>query len=133
MVSEARNRTPAVDFRVEDMTSLSANDASLAGAVLFYSIVHFRQDELVSLFRELRRVLADGGLVLIAFHSGEEIVHRDELFGAAVSLDFRCHAPEGVAEALRTSRLAVIEQVLREPYAQVEYPSRRCYLFARAS
>ena len=133
MIAAARARHPDLEFRVEDITSLGAGDSSLAGVVLFHAFVHLAQDELLPLFREVRRVLVDGGLALIAFHAGEEVVHRNELFGAAVSLDFRCHAPESVVEALRMARLTVIEQVLREPYAHVEYPSRRCYLLARAA
>ena len=133
MVAMAQSLHPDLDFRVEDMRRLSASDASLAGVLLFYSIVHFDLTELPSVFREARRVLVRGGLALVSFHMGEEIVHRDELFGAQVSLDFRCHTPEKVVEALRSANLAVIEQVHREPYDGAEYPSRRCYLVAQAS
>jgi SAM-dependent methyltransferase len=133
MVAVARSLHPDLDFRVEDMTRLGASDASLAGVVLFYSIVHFDLTELPAVFREARRVLAPGGLALVSFHVGEEVVHRDELFGAPVSLDFRCHSSESIVEALRSANLAVIEQVHREPYDGAEYPSRRCYLVARAA
>ena len=132
MVAVAQSLNPDLDFRVEDMRQLNAGDASLAGVVLFYSIVHFDLTELPPVFREARRVLVPGGLALVSFHIGEEVVHRDELFGARVSLDFRCHTPESVVEALRSANLAVIEQVHREPYEGAEYPSRRCYLVARA-
>jgi hypothetical protein len=40
--------------------------------------------------------------------------------------------PENVVEALRSANLPVIERVEREPYDGTEYPSRRCYLVARA-
>ena len=133
MVAVAQSLHPDLDFRVEDMRRLSASDASLAGVVLFYSIVHFDLTELPTVFREARRVLVPGGLALVSFHIGEQIVHRDELFGAQVSLDFRCHTPENVVEALGSANLAVIEQVHREPYDGAEYPSRRCYLLAEAA
>lgn len=132
MVEVARRLQPGLDFRVEDMRNLSASDASLAGVLLFYSIVHFDLSELEPVFREARRVLKMGGLALTAFHFGEEVIHREELFGAPVSLDFRCHLTENVAEALRAADFAVIEQTHREPYEDVEYPSRRGYLLARA-
>lgn len=133
MVAVAQSMNPDLNFHVEDMRQLSASDASLAGAVLFYSIVHFDLRELPTVFREVRRVLMPGGLALVAFHVGEEVVHRDELFGAPVSLDFRCYSPESVVWSLRSVNLGVIEQAHREPYEGTEYSSRRCYLLARAA
>lgn len=37
---------------------------------------------------EMKRVLRSGGLLLLAFHVGDEVVHFDELWGQAVALDF---------------------------------------------
>jgi SAM-dependent methyltransferase len=135
-VAVARARWPALDFRAGDMLRLDLADGALAGAIAFYSIVHFPPAELAGVFGELRRVLAPGALALVAFHvsneSGDDVVHLDELFGAAVSLDFRFHDPAAVRAALDAARLRVIEHVEREPYADAEYPSRRCYLLARS-
>src|SRR5262249_11833077 len=116
-----------------DMNRLELPDASLAGAILFYAIIHLRADELGPVFAELRRVLALGAPALLAFHAGNEVVHRDELFGAPVSLDFRFHDPDAVAAALAKAGMAVVERTEREPYEGAEYPSRRCYLLARAA
>jgi SAM-dependent methyltransferase len=132
MVRVASNLHPGLPFRVGDMRQLDLADGSLAGAVAFYAIVHFSRAELGPVFRELRRVLAPGGLVLIAFHIGDQSVHLDELFGAPVSLDFQFHLPGPVVAALRSERLTVLEHVEREPYEGAEHPSRRCYLLARA-
>ena len=132
MIRVASELHPALDFRVGDMAALDLPDASLAGIVAFYAIVHDKPDELGPVLREMRRVLSPGGLALLAFHVGEEVVHVDDLFGAPVSLDFRFHRPSEVIELLRTARLEVIEQTEREPYEGAEYPSRRCYLLAKA-
>jgi len=137
MIATASARHPGIAFRVGDMHSLDLADEELAGAILFYAIVHFEPGELPAVFAELRRVLAPGGLALVAFHvsneAGDRVVHVDELFGAPVSLDFRFHSPDGVAAALDAARLAVIERVERAPYEGAEYPTRRCYLLAKAS
>ena len=132
MIRVARERQPGIDFRVGDMKTLDLPDASLAGLIAFYAIVHFDTGELPAVFQEMRRVVVSGGLVLLAFHVGDEVVHRDELFGAAVSLDFRFHRPDRVGEILRSAGFTVIERTEREPYEGAEYPSRRCYLLARA-
>lgn len=132
MIRVAKGLHPDLEFRVGDMTRLDLSDASLAGIVAFYAIVHFSPDELGAVFQEARRALMPGGLALISFHIGDQVTHLDELFGAVVSLDFRFHVPGTVIRALRDARLNVIEHVEREPYPEAEYPSRRCYLLARA-
>jgi len=133
MIEVAGHLCPGIDFRAGDMRRLDFEDASLAGALMFYAIVHFDSAELGAVFQETRRVLRQDGLALISFHVGDQVVHVDDLFGAPVSLDFRFHVPAEVIAALREARFRVTEEVEREPYEGAEYPSRRCYLLARAS
>jgi SAM-dependent methyltransferase len=133
MVAVARRLNPGLSFQVGDMRRLDLPDATLAGIVAFYSIVHFEPAELAAVMLEMRRILAPGGLALVSFHIGDQVVHVEDLFGARVSLDFRFHIPSDVIEALRSARLEVIEHVEREPYEGAEHPSRRCYLLARAA
>jgi len=130
MIRVARSRNRDIKFREGDMAALAFDDASLAGIVAFYSIVHFESAALRPIFREMRRVIAPRGLALIAFHAGEDVIHRDELFGAPVSLDFRFHRPSDVIRTLHDTGWQVIEQTEREPYPGPEFPSRRCYLLA---
>jgi SAM-dependent methyltransferase len=132
MIRCAARLHPGLEFMVGDMRELSLPDASLFGLVAFYSIVHFESAELERIMLQFRRVLALGGLALVSFHVGGQIVHVDDLFGAPVNLDFRFHASDAVIEALRAAQLTVIEHVEREPYEGAEYQSRRCYLLARA-
>ena len=133
MVRVATNLNVGIEFRVGDMCALDLADAALAGVVAFYSIVHFAPADLGRVFREMRRVMVMDGLALVSFHVGDQAVHADELFGAPVSLDFRFHRPEEVIRALREARFLVLEEIQREPYEGAEYPSRRCYLLARAT
>jgi SAM-dependent methyltransferase len=130
MVRCARELHPGIEFRVGDMRSLDLADGALAGIVAFYSLIHLEDHEIVPALRELRRVLAPGGLALFAFHIGEETLHRDELWGQEISLDFRFFLPERICAHLREAGFRVLESVEREPYAGVEHPSRRCYLLA---
>ena len=132
MVRVATSLNPGIEFRTGDMKQLNMPEGSLAGAVAFYSIVHFDSAELGVVVQQVRRVLEPGGLFLVSFHVGSQVVSVDDLFGAAVSLDFRFHLPSEVISALQSAHLTVIEHVEREPYEGAEYPSRRCYLLARA-
>ncbi len=133
MVRWATRLNPGVEFRVGDIRSLDLADASLAGIVAFYSIIHLEADDLGVAFREFRRVLAPGGVILASFHVGDQTLHREELWGRAVSLDFRFLRPSDVVASLQSAGFIVTESVEREPYDGAEYPSRRCYLFARTA
>ncbi len=132
MVQCAARLCPDIEFRVGDMQSLDLPTAGLAGIVAFYSIVHFVTSELGPVFLECRRVLSPRGLMLLAFHIGDEAVHVDDLFGRPVDLDFHFHQPSDVIDALSAAGFAVSESTEREPYEGTEYPSRRCYLLASA-
>jgi len=132
MIDLARQRSPDIEFRVGDMRTLHLPDGALAGIVAFYSLIHIDEHEMGATLHELRRVLAPGGLLLVAFHIGEETVHRDELWGHTVSLDFRFLMPSPMVARLIEAGFVVLERVEREPYPEVEHPSRRCYLLARS-
>lgn len=133
MVRWATQLNPGMTFRVGDIRALDLADTSLAGIVAFYSVIHLDPSELEVAFREFRRVLAATGVLLLSFHVGDHTLHLDELFGETVSLDFRFLLPGAVAAALHSAGFLVTESVEREPYEGAEYPSRRCYLFARAA
>jgi len=132
MIRVAKQMSPNLDFRVGDMTALDLAGQSLAGVIAFYSIVHFDSSQLDNVLKECTRILSPGGLMLVAFHIGDEVVHVDDLWGQAVSLDFRFHQPQDVKNALMSNHFAVIESTEREPYEGGEYPSRRSYILARA-
>jgi len=82
-------------------------------------------------FREMNRVLEPDGLLLLAFHVGDEVVHRDELWGNAVDLDFRFFKSDEIKEALVDAGFKIYEAVERAPKAEIEYPSCRAYILAK--
>jgi ubiquinone/menaquinone biosynthesis C-methylase UbiE len=131
LLREARRRYAGIEFQEGDMLALPLPDASAAGIVAFYAIVHFSAEQLSVALREMHRVLAAGGLVLLAFHIGTEVKHVDDFLGHdGVSLDFSFFAPESVQSALERAGFGEIEVNERDPYPDVEYPSRRAYMFA---
>lgn len=130
MIERARALTPDVPFEVGDMRALDVPDGAWQGIVAFYAIVHFQSAELPDVFREMKRVLAPGGALLLSFHIGSDVVHRDEWWGHAVDIDFRFFQTAEVTAALEEGGL-IIERVLeRDPYPEIEYQSRRAYIVA---
>src|SRR5258706_10276051 len=88
MVELARQLTPGVEFRQGNMLALDVDEAAWGGIAAFYSIIHIPRDQVADALRELRRALRPGGLLLLAFHLGQEIRHLDERWGKQVSVDF---------------------------------------------
>jgi SAM-dependent methyltransferase len=131
MVAEARRRNPGLEFDEGDMLALNLAANSLAGIVAFYAIVNLPQERLALAFREMFRTLEPDGLVLIAFHVGDEIVRPAELWGVPLTMDFYLHLPARICHLRDAAGFAVEEVAEREPYPEVEYQSRRAYLFAR--
>jgi SAM-dependent methyltransferase len=131
MVEQARRLDPGIEFRRGNMLSLDLEDGALGGVAAFYSIIHVPRTEIAVALAEIERVLRPGGVLLLAFHVGDETVHLDEWWGQPVSLDFRFFRPEGMADFLRRTGFEVKEIVEREPYPDVEHPSRKAYIFVR--
>ena len=55
---------------------------------------------------------------------GEGSVHVEEFLGRAVSFDITFFDPEFIGDELVRAGFAAIEVVERDPYPEVEYPSR---------
>lgn len=115
MVEIARSRHPGIGFRVGDLRALDLDDASLAGLVSWYSLIHIPEPDRPAAVAEFGRVLRPGGYLLLAFQVGEGTNHHDEAFGHAVSLDFHRLDPDAVAGLLETAGFGLVARVVRAP------------------
>lgn len=130
MVGQARELHPGVPFRVGDVTALDARDGAWAGAVAYYSLIHLPRVAVAGALREVARALRPGAPLLVAFHVGDETRRMDEWWGHPVRLDFVFFGVDEMAGYLREAGFAVEAVTEREPYPDVEAPTRRAYLLA---
>ena len=133
MVRHARRLNPEVHFEQGDMLALTnVADETYGGVAAFYSLIHVPRPRVGAALGELRRVLRRGGALLVTFHIGRETVHRDEFFGQEVSLDFHFFESAEMKEHLAAAGFRLEETIERDPYPpEIEYQSRRAYIFAR--
>ena len=133
MVAQARARHPDLEFSVGSMIALPAPDGSWDGLISFYSLIHLVDDaDVRTALAEFRRVLADGGLLLLAVHAGEEVRHSQEWFGAAVDVSFRFFDPGWLTAELERAGFTIEALTRRQPYPGAEVATERAYLLARA-
>lgn len=130
MVAQARRLSPGLAVLQGSLLDLPARDGEWAGITAFYAIIHLPAGTLPTALGEFHRVLRGGGLVLLAFHVGDERISLDEWLGQRVSLDFQLLQPAAVEGALEAAGFTVEATLVRAPYPS-EHPTRRAYVLAR--
>lgn len=132
MVATARRLWPEITFEQGSMLSLHVPDAAWDGIVAMYSIIHLPPESRALAFAEFHRVLRPGGLLLLAFHVGDEQRHLDEWWGHDVSLDVWFMDPQAIEGLLEKAGFVIEMSLVRQPYApDVEHQSQRAYILAR--
>jgi SAM-dependent methyltransferase len=81
MIEVARREHPGLRFDVGSMPGLALADASLAGLVAWYSLIHVPDDEIGPALADFHRVLRPGGPLLIGFHAGDGSRLKTEGYG----------------------------------------------------
>jgi SAM-dependent methyltransferase len=112
------------------LASLPFGAATLGGATAFYCLIHLDDDGLDSAAQELARVVARGGPVLAAFHTGDEVRHLDEWWDQEVNLDFRFLEACQVTDRLDHAGFTTEAVLVRASYPE-EIDTQRTYVLAR--
>jgi hypothetical protein len=74
--------------------------------------------------------LRPGAPLLLSFHLGDGTTHLSEWWGARVEIDFHFFARDEMEGMLESAGFRVDEVQEREPYPDVEAPTRRAYFRA---
>ena len=130
MVNTARKHFPDIKFATGDLLALPYPTAHFASAVAFYAIVNFDYDQIGTAFTEVSRVLQNKGQFLFSFHVGEGIVHFDKANEIDVDVDLYFWPMERILTILRQSDFSIIDAIERLPYPDIEYASKRGYVWA---
>ena len=115
MVELARREHPSVAFEVGEMSALDVPDASLAGVVAWYSLIHVPEAGRPEVLAEFHRVLVPDGHLLLGFQIGDDTQHHDRALGHAVSLDFHRLEPDAVVALLQAAGFEVVVRTEKAP------------------
>jgi len=118
MIDVARREHPHLRFEVGSMTELGLADASVAGLLAFWSLIHVPDEAVPTVFGHFRRALRPGGPLLLGFHVGDESVLKTEGYGGhPMRVYSHRRQPGQVAAWLRDAGFAVEAQMLLDPDA----------------
>lgn len=120
MIDVARREHPAVRFEVGSMTELDLPDASVAGLLAFWSLVHIPDSALPEVFAQFRRVLRPGGPLVVGFHVGEGSRLKSEGYGGhPMKVYVHRRQPAELAALIHEAGFTVEAQLLLSPDAEV--------------
>ncbi|MGO4533276.1 class I SAM-dependent DNA methyltransferase [Leifsonia sp. 2MCAF36] len=129
MVEVARRDHPGARFEVGSMAALPFADAELAGALAWYSIIHTPEERQGDLFAEFARVVRPGGVMLLAFQVGDDVVRITHAYGHDVELSARRQDPDRVRVRLVDAGFTPTADLIRSPVPPEKV--RQGYLMAR--
>lgn len=81
MVDLARRSHPQLRFEVGSMTDLALPDASVAGVLASWSLIHIPDESVPAALGHFHRVLRPGGLLMIGYHVGAGTRLKTEGYG----------------------------------------------------
>ncbi|MGV9385964.1 class I SAM-dependent DNA methyltransferase [Nonomuraea sp. NPDC003707] len=113
MIEVARRDHPHLRFEVGSMTDLDLPDASVAGLLGFWSLIHVPDDAVLTAFDHFKRVLRPGGTLLLGFHVGDESRLKTRGYGGhPMKVHVHLRQPTQVAGWLRDAGFTVKAQML---------------------
>lgn len=116
MASIAGHEHPGMSFAAGSMTALPLADASIAGLVAFWSIIHVPDHALFGVYRQFRRVLRLGGPLLLGFHVGDGSRLKTEGYGGRpMKVQVYRRQPTEVAAGLREAGFEVEAYTVLDP------------------
>jgi SAM-dependent methyltransferase len=120
MVGVARRDHPGLRFEVGSMTDLDLADASVAGLLAFWSLIHVPDDAVPTVFGHFRRTLRPGGPLLLGFHVGDASRLKTQGYGGhPMKVHVHLRRPGQVAAWLRDAGFTVEAQMLFDPAGSV--------------
>ncbi|RYJ25260.1 putative methyltransferase [Streptomyces sp. L-9-10] len=132
MIELAQQAYPGLRFDVGSMAALDIADGVLGGVLSRWSIIHTPPEELPVILAEFHRVLAPGGHLLVGFSASDDASHPTQVFDHTVAPAYRW-SPDHLAALLRTSGLAEVARMVREPQPTDRRQFQEVHLLARKS
>ena len=116
MVEVARRDHPGLRFEVGSMTELGLADASVAGLLAWWSLIHVPDEAVPTVLGHFHRVLRPGGRLMLGFHVGDTSRLKTEGYGGhPMKVYVHLRRPGQVADLLRDAGFTIEAEWLLDP------------------
>jgi SAM-dependent methyltransferase len=116
MVEVARRDHPGLRFEVGSMTELALADASVAGLLACWSLIHIPDDAFPAVLGHFHRVLRPDAPLMVGFHVGDTSRLKTEGYGGhPMKVYVHRRRPGQVADLLRDAGFSIESEWLLDP------------------
>ena len=116
MLRLARTNNPGLGFAAASLTQIPVAEGALAGVFCWYVLHHVPDEDLGPAIRELTRVIAPGGSLMLGGHVGDSAYVKTEGYGGLpMRVLFARRTPDSYGHLLRESGLVVDATVTPGP------------------
>jgi SAM-dependent methyltransferase len=129
MIDIAHKLNVGMRFDVGDMRHLDFRDGEVVGIVAFYSLIHIARNDVPAVLRELHRVIARDGKLLLAVHGGNGSITADDFLGHQVRVEATLFELAELGGIVEETGFRVDDALCREPY-DFEAQTPRLYVAA---
>jgi SAM-dependent methyltransferase len=120
MIDLARRAHPGLRFEVGSMTDLALPEASVAGVLASWSLIHVPDESVPVTLGHFHRVLRPGGLLTIGYHVGAGTRLKTEGYGGhPMRVNIHLRQPWWLARRVRDAGFTVEAEWLLRPGAEV--------------
>lgn len=135
MIRRAQQDHPSFATQVASLSHLPHPDGSLDGYFSWYSTIHSPDEDLPHIFGEAHRVLRTGGVILVAFQSGQGTRDLSDAYrrhGHDITLERYNRTPQQVATLFAAAGLQEVAHLERQPAGAHERDSQAVVIARRS-
>jgi SAM-dependent methyltransferase len=115
MLEQARTRHPALRFELGSMLRLDIPDASLAGLLACYSLIHVPWEQRHRALAEFHRTLRPGGVLMLVFQVGDAAYRPSIVDEMGLSVTWYRQRPDDLVELLAAAGFTLLFRGERAP------------------